>query len=507
LLTVTLPLATVRADERVVAVRPNDDLVDVIEKAADKQEIILDGGVFTVGAHEPHRRGILLEDKAGLTIRARRPGKTTIKFASDVKFGFYIGSNVSDLTIADLRLEGTPPLRENLHAIGNFSGSSNIRRVAFTGCRIENVAVGISVSTGNDGIYTDVRIADNILTGFHGTEAGWGYGIHCENARDVVISGNVIEGASRHSIYVARAAQGANINVDRNLIVNHNRAGTQPRWYCAAVCCSRASDVRIARNVIVNPNAIALSVERDEVHGWPTKNIVLLNNRVIGSRYVGIWLATGEVHTGLGNTVIAHPAPVHREWCVDVSSFDYPNGRPTPSRLAAPRPAWEAPDFVAELDGPIYVMRDGTLDKITAYTWAHTTCPTSWPDTAGMCALENARGKGKGRLYIANASGLHELDSDTWQTKHAVGDWSDTRFMAAVSGYVYALKTGVLYRISPPTLRWQAGPDDWSEALGMWEWDGHAYILSNEIIYRIDPRTVSGQPMDFAAGELKDPAQ
>jgi len=501
-----LSVAAADAGERVITVQPSDDLAAVIEKAADGQDIVLADGLFTLGAREPYRQGILVQDKAGLTIRARRPGRTMIKFASDVKFGFYIGSNVSDLRIENLRLEGTPPLRQNIHAIGNFTSSTNVMRVAFTGLRIENVAVGISIATGENGIYDGVRISDNILTGFHGTAPGWGYGIHCENARNVSISRNVIEGASRHSIYIARAAQGANLSVDGNLIVNHNLAGTQPRWYCAALVCSRASDVRIAHNVIVNPNAIAVSVERDEVHGRPTRNVVLLNNRVIGSRYVGIWLTTGDVHTGLGNTVVPHPTPPHPEWCVDVSSFDYPRGQPTPSKLAAPRARWASPDFVTELNGFMYVMQDGTLDRIAVDSWMCATCPTPWPDTAGMCALERARGRGEGRLYIANASGLHEVDPDTWRVNRASGDWSGTQSMAATSGYVYALKSGVLYRISPASLRWQAGPDDWSAALGMWGWGGHVYILSNDTCYRIDPETVTGHAVDSSAGEPTEPS-
>ena len=497
--------AGARAAERRVIVRPTDDLAAVIARAADGQEIVLDDGVFAVGADEPFRQGVLIQDKAGLTIRARRPGGTTIRFAADAKFGFYIGSNVSDLTIASLRLEGTPPLRENLHAIGNFTSSTNVRRVAFTGLRVADAAVGISVATRDDGVYRDVRIVDNVLTGFHGTDPGWGYGIHCERARDVVISGNVIEGASRHSIYLARAGRGANVSIERNLIVHHNRAGTQPRWYCAALVCSRASDVRIARNVIVNPNAIALSVEPDEVHGRPVSDIVLLNNRVIGSRYVGIWLTTGESHVALGNTVVPHPASAHPEWCVDVSSFDYPRGMPTQSKLEPPNARWRAPDFVAELDGFIYVMQDGTLDRIVPDSWQFAASPGQWPDAVAICALEDARGEGEGRLYIANASGLHEVDPETWRVKHARGDWSDTRFMAAASGCVYALRQGVLYRVSPGTLRAQAGPDDWSETLGMWEWRGSVYILSKDTCYRIDPETVTGRTIDFAAADMTVP--
>jgi len=501
-----LSVAAADAGERIITVRPSDDLPAVIENASDGQDVVLAQGIFTLGAREPHRQGILIQDKTGLTIRARRPGRTTIKFASDVKFGFYIGSNVSDLTVANLRLEGTPPLRENLHAIGSFTSTTNVRRVVFTGLRIENVAVGLSIATGENGVYDGVRISDNVLTAFHGTAPGWGYGIHCENARNVSISRNVIEGASRHSIYIARAAQSANISVDGNLIVNHNLAGKQPRWYCAALVCSRASDVRIAHNVIVNPNAIALSVEPDEVHGRPTENVVLLNNRMIGSRYAGIWLTSGDVHTALGNTVVPHPAPAHPEWCVDVSSFDYPRGQPTSSKLAAPRARWASPDFVTELDGFTYVMQDGTLDRIAPYSWTYATCPAPWPDTAGMCALEHARGRGEGRLYIANASGLHEVDPDTWRVNRAPGDWSATQSMAAASGFVYALKSGVLYRISPASLRRQAGPDDWSAALGMWDWGGRVYVFKNDTCYGVDPETVTAHVIDPSAGEPIGPS-
>ena len=128
-------------------------------------------------------------------IQAQDATKTRIELSPDTRFGFFIDSNNSDLTIQNLTIRGAPTAEPNTTAIGNFSGPTNGRRVRFSGLRVEKITVGISVGTDLTGIYEDVVIRDNMASRTIGTEAGYGYGIHLSNARNVMVSGNVIEEA------------------------------------------------------------------------------------------------------------------------------------------------------------------------------------------------------------------------------------------------------------------------------------------------------------------------
>ena len=253
-------------------------------------------------------------------------------------FGFYIGSNNEHLTIRDLFIKGTSPLSVNTHAIGNFSGSTNNRFIRYTNLHIEDVAVGISAATSTSGVYQRVAITDNLVRRTIGTEGGWGYGIHMENATDVLIARNRIEQATRHSIYLARSAAGSNIVVERNEIIDHDRDLQQPQFYAAALAVSRSSDVTIAHNVLINPRTIGISVEADEILGWPTTDITLLHNQVLGAYYVGLWVVSGQTHRAGGNIIELQPVNLtpNPDWHVPISFFDFARGVMTSSNLVPP---------------------------------------------------------------------------------------------------------------------------------------------------------------------------
>lgn len=471
-------------------VKPSDDLAAIVEKARDGTVVVLAPGTHRISGRPPHGQGVLIQNKKNLVITGQGRSRPTIRLGPNTKFGFYIGSNVRNLRIQRLHIRGTPPLRVNTHAIGNYSGTTNVRSVRFTDLRVEQVAVGISVGTSPSGVYHGVTISGNVLADITGTAPGWGYGIHSENATNVSIRHNVIERASRHSIYLARARKGAKIAIQDNLILNHNLSGEQPRWYCAALVCSRASDVRIAHNVILNPRAIAISVEEDEVLGWPTSDVVLLGNRILDAQYVGIWLTTGKTHEALGNSILLHPRPPRKEWCVPTSSFHYPRGKPTSSGLRTPRARWTDADHVAELDGRIYVLNDGVLDRVVPYSWKYQACPRKWQDVSAMAGVPDAAGKGKGRLYLASRSGLYEVDGNTWRSRRYVGDYARVRAMTAASGYVFLLTPDALYRFTPGTGRRKDCPGTWAAVRWVQGWAGSVYVGSDTGQYRVDAATL-----------------
>ena len=415
--TVSDPSATVAPS--VITVTPQDDLVTAIESAPNNAVVKLTAGTFNLAAHGPFNQGVLINNKRNLTITGEGD-QTIIQLASNAHFGFYIGSNNEHMTIKDLFIKGAPPLSVNTHAIGNFSGSTNNRYVRYTNLRIEDVAVGISAATSTSGVYEHVAITDNVIRRTIGTEGGWGYGIHMENAKNVLIARNRIEQGTRHSIYIARAAAGSNVTVEHNQIIDHDLHFQQSRFYAAALAVARSSDVKIAHNVLTNPRTIGISIEPDESLGWATTDITLLDNKVIGAYYVGIWVVSGQTHTALGNVI--EPQPVNltpnADWHAPVSFIDFARGVNTTSALAPPRPRWSNADFVVELEGLIYVLKGSVLDRITPYSWGYTTSLTNWTGTTEITAIPDP-GLNGGRLRITRGGVVYELNPDTWAF-HAV---------------------------------------------------------------------------------------
>ncbi|MFP6673299.1 MAG: SHD1 domain-containing protein [Pirellulaceae bacterium] len=495
----------IEVNRRFVSVTPSQDLAAIVQRAAPNTTIVLEPGIYKLGPRPPYEQAVLIEKKRNLILTSRDAAKTQIELSADTKFGFYIGSNNSDLKIQNLTIRGTPSAEPNTTAVGNYSGTTNVRRVQFSGLRVEQVTVGISVATDLTGVYQDVVVRDNIVSRTIGTEAGSGYGIHLSNGKNVTVSNNVIEAATRHSIYVARSALGSNVRVEKNLIINHDLKGKNPRWYNAALVCARSSDVTISHNLIVDPRAIAISVERDGILGRPTRDNKVINNRVIGANYVGIWVVTGKPCLGLGNIIALNPKPAHPDWCCKVSFFDYPNGKPTSSSLVEPQARWKQATHVVELGGRLFVMTDGVLDMVTPGSWAYDTCPRRWDDVRGMVGLKNRSGKNKGRLYIVTGTGLHEVNPAGWDIRSSQGNWADATFVTTTAGYIHVLQGDVLHRLSPLSPDSEPKTAQWAGARWMFSMGSYLYLACNRGRFRLDPATLEGVQVGVTEPETPDP--
>ena len=499
---ISIPLAKLSKDDRqyvldevnrnYVKVTPSQDLAAIVQRATRNTTIILGPGTYRPRPQPPFEQAVLIENKRNLVLTSTDAAKTRIELSPDTKFGFFIGSNVSDLTIQNLTIRGKPAAKPNTTAIGNYSGTTNVHRVQFSGLIVEQITVGISVGTELTGVYQDVVIRDNRVSRTIGTEAGAGYGIHLNNARNVTISQNVIEGATRHSIYVARSAPGSKIRVKNNLVINHDLKGKNPRWYNAAVVCARSSDVTISDNLIIDPRAIGISVERDGILGRPTKDNKLINNRILGANYVGIWVVTGKPCLGLGNIVTLNPKPAHPEWCCKVSFFDYPNGKPTDSSLEEPDARWKQASHVAELGGRLFVMTNGVLDMVTPGNWTHDTCPRRWEDVRGMVGLEDPVDKSRGRLYIVTGTGVHAVNPAGWDVRSSQGDWTNASFVATAAGYLHVLQGDVLHRLSPQLLDSESKAARWEGARWMCSLGSQLHLGCTRGRFRVDPTTLEG---------------
>lgn len=499
--TLTLPcllLATAGLTARTIKVTPSRDLAEVISKAPSNTTIVLAPGTYKLPTREPHSQAILLENKSNIIITGMDREKTRLELAADAKFGFYIGSNLSGLTIQKLTISGSPPLDHNTHAVGNYSGSTNNKAIRFTDLSIKNIAVAISIATSEGGSYQEVSIDRNIIGPTIGTAAGSGYGVHIENASQVTVSGNLFRECTRHSIYLARGAKGSDILLEENLILDHDPQSKQPRWYCAAVACSRSSDVTIARNLVVNPPVTAISVEPDEYKNWPSRNIHLLSNRIIGARRVGLWVTTGESCAAIANKVTLDPAPPDPQWCLQTSSYDYARGKETNSKIEAPLKRWQDADFTAELAGQLFILKGGVLDQADAKDWSFRTCPRKWSNVLGMVGIEHALREGEHRIFIVTDAGIDEVNPRHWNIRSSRANLKGSRFVTAAGGFLHILKGNDLFRLSPNSpnsrpLKRSFPGIEWLCPLG-----DNLCVANAEGRYLINAKTLEGLKLEVA---------
>ncbi|MFP6620340.1 MAG: right-handed parallel beta-helix repeat-containing protein [Pirellulaceae bacterium] len=464
-------------------VKPGDNLAAIIASARTNSVIKLTAGTFQLRPRQPQNYGVLIENKRGLIITGAGRDKTTIKLSTEVDVGFLIGNQVEDLKIENLHIQGSPPLKTNTAGIGSTSLCSDVRNVILTNLRVDQVAVGIFMAT-NKGPVRDVQITHNIITDTHGTEAGWGYGIHTRKISNVLIAHNYIEHATRHSIYVRESPRRSRLIVEDNFVLNHDLRGKNPRWYCAALNCpENRATTRIAHNYFLNPNAVGIAIMTS------ADDLSLINNQIIGEHYVGIWPVTGQTHTALGNSVVLHAQPAHPQWSHKISSFDWPNGKETNSRLVPPNAKWQKPDHVCQLDGQLYVMKDGTLDEVTPGSWEHRTSPTTWTKVRGMCAVKNVRASGAGRIYVVTDTAFIEVDPKTWETREQAGDWTGTRFTASTTNQVHILKGGTLHSVDLASLAVTQDQKDWTTAQWMCAWGNRLYLFDGQAHHRVTPKT------------------
>jgi hypothetical protein len=464
-------------------VKPGENLAAIVASARSNSVIKLTAGTFQLQPRQPHNQGVLIEKKRGLIITGAGRDKTTIKLASKVDVGILIGNEVDDLKIENLHIQGSPPLTTNTAGIGSTSLCSDVRNVILTNLKVDQVAVGIFMAT-NKGPVRDVQITHNIVTDTHGTEAGWGYGIHTRKINNVLIAHNYIEHATRHSIYVRESPKRSRLIVEDNFILNHDLLGKNPRWYCAALNCpENLGTTRIAHNYFMNPNAVGIAVMTT------ADDLSLVNNQIIGEHYIGIWPVTGETHTALGNSVVLHANPANPKWSHKISTFDWPNGKETNSRLVSPNTKWQKPDHTCQLDGKLYIMKGGTLDEVTPGTWEHRSSPTAWKAVKGMCAVPNVRDSGSGRIYVVTETAFIEIDPKTWETREKSGDWKETRFTASTTNHVHILKAGTLHSIDLASLEITQDPKDWSATQWMCAWRNHLYFFDGQAHHRVTPKT------------------
>jgi Concanavalin A-like lectin/glucanases superfamily len=461
-------------------VTPADDLKAIILAAPANTSIELTAGTFYVNSD------IIIQNKDNLTIKGQGDS-TKIKIAADVGIAFDIYKNVNNLTISDLFFEGTLPLLAATRAVGSHYGTIQTRNITITRVRVENTAIGISVGGGPFGDYAGATVTDNIVRFTHGTESGWGYGIHNDGARDVLFARNYVEYSTRHGIYQARGYN--NIIIRDNFVLNHDYEGVQQYHthpMVGAIDVARSNHVILENNIVTNGHCPGIIILVDEIYGWPADDIRVINNKVIGAHSYGFWSNTGEIYQAIGNSVVKHPGNTKAAYYF----AEYPSGVPTGGSFLAPDARWENLDFMTATGGggDLFAIKNGTLDMITPYYWNYETCPTNWSNTVGITAIEDALGVDENRVYIAQNNTLNEVNPSDWSSVSST--WNGLQYITSNEDYAFVIKYGNLYRVTPGTFDYFQGPDTYYNPYAMCSWGGDVYIMDYTDYYRVDPITL-----------------
>jgi hypothetical protein len=461
-----------------VQVNPGDDLKSVIESAWDNTTLLLSPGTYNVS------QSIYIDQRL-ITITGSG-SDTIVKLASDVYIGFQVCDGAEDLTIQNMSIQGTLPLQIATEAVACTGASYSVHRVAFRNLDIENVGVGIAIGIGPEGDYDGAIIENNTLKNILGISSGSGYGINNDSAKNVIIRNNYIENSQRHAIYQAYTTPDSNVTVQNNFIINQDYNNAQPNKYAAALVVARSPGVHCANNYVVNSRTLSMSVEYDEQYHSPVTNVNLVNNRIIGSRYIGLWCNTGTTITDLVTQVIKRTTNSYASFSL-VNNYDVNDplyGQPT--TLAVPNVRWQTPDFITDLGDKIYVMKNNTLDEVVPYTWTYRTSPTNWLSTMGLGAMN-------GKLYIVQNGVLHEVDPTTWAYRYdnPLPQWGGTQFVTATTGYVFIIKNNIMYKVNPIDWSNSQYSFDCTGAQALYDWNGNVYLMQNNQQYRIDSTTGS----------------
>ena len=90
-----------------------------------------------------------------------------------------------------------------------------------------------------------------------------------------------------------------------NLILNNSIGQNQYEPNAAAISIARSQNVLVENNKILNSSKPSLALEwNDGGTGYDSKNLIAINNDIIGGHSKGIYLSTGIPNLLYGNKII-----------------------------------------------------------------------------------------------------------------------------------------------------------------------------------------------------------
>jgi hypothetical protein len=189
--------------------------------------------------------------------------------------GFQLSGTLDNVSIEGFTIIGSGNVGDAHAGIYSASGQT-LKNVRTLYNKIQNVIVGISYNADLSGNVDGGLIMGNIISNIVGINPGQGYGIHHSNGNgtpsNLVIMGNRVDGAQRHSIYQAR---GSGVVITANRIYNH-RNGVADGSVRPAINISRSQDIIVNGNTVRDFYDGAFYVDIDT--GSPARNINVFGN-------------------------------------------------------------------------------------------------------------------------------------------------------------------------------------------------------------------------------------
>jgi hypothetical protein len=211
---------------------------------------------------------------------------------------FLLVGTLDNFEIDHLTLEGDGNAAYTQSGIACNSGQT-ISNSSFHDLNISEINVAISHNANLSGSWDKGVCFNNSLKNIKGTVPGSGYGIHMAKASNIRVYDNIIDNASRHSIY-----QGSGVNVNNvihnNLIINHRSTVADASYRCA-IACARSSDVTISNNKFLNCYDGQIEIGHETDTTQDCSNILVIGNTFTDRKNIVASILIGEQLTPTTN--------------------------------------------------------------------------------------------------------------------------------------------------------------------------------------------------------------
>lgn len=231
--------------------------------------IYFDEGSYVVGQ-------LVIKD----SIKLDGNNSTLLLTGSNAGFTTVSSLECSYIEIKNFNIEGDGVV-SNQHMLFSLGTLLQVKNLVIENNKVNNCVIGITAGFENGRSTKNCEITNNTIKNIVGTNPGEGYGIHIANSPTVdstyssglvKVTNNIIDNASRHSIYFARGSNGI---IKNNTILNH-RKDVHNGAVLSAIAIFRSSDVICESNTVKDFYSCALMISPEV--DYPSNNIVVKGN-------------------------------------------------------------------------------------------------------------------------------------------------------------------------------------------------------------------------------------
>jgi hypothetical protein len=246
--------------------------------------------------------------------------------SSGNNIGLQLVGTIDTVTIEGLTIIGSGVVGDAHAGIYSNSGQTlkNVRTLYNT---IKNVIIGITYNADTGGNIDGGIIEGNNIVNIVGTNPGQGYGIHHSNGNgtpsNLLIIGNRIDQAQRHSIYQAR---GSAVIIADNRISNH-RQSIATGDVRPAINISRSQNITVQGNIVENFYDSAFYIDVDT--NAPCSNIVVNGNQFINPKnaVIPVWIGYLQTISSVFNEEIIFTNNLVYINAINISCMDVSYGK------------------------------------------------------------------------------------------------------------------------------------------------------------------------------------